>query len=296
MTVIPILIPDGWNDYELIDTGGGMKLERFGEYIISRPDPRAIWKPRKPPAVWDTARAQYIRSTKTEGHWQIKTPPPSPWLIRYRDMTFLLEPTAFKHIGIFPEQAVNWVWLENIIRKQPLTILNLFAYTGAATVAAARAGSRVTHLDSVKSAITWAHENARLNNVTEKQIRWIEDDAMKFVLREAKRGNTYDGIILDPPRFGRGTKGEVWKLLDDLPRLLEACVSILSPHARFLLVNAYTADISATTLSQLVSSTLVNRGGSFSYGELALLESGDNGRLLPSGIFSRWELPQELSL
>ena len=288
MTSIPILIPDGWNDYELIDTGGGMKLELFGEYIISRPDPRAIWKPRKPPAVWDTARAQYIRSTKTEGHWLTKSPPPPIWLIDYRDMTFRLEPTAFKHIGIFPEQAVNWVWLENIIRKQPLNILNLFAYTGAATVAAARAGARVTHLDSVKSAITWAHENARLNHITEKLIRWIEDDAMKFVAREAKRGNTYDGIILDPPRFGRGTKGEIWKLLDDLPRLLEACVSILSPRARFLLVNAYTADISAVALGQLVSSTMKNRGGIVIYGELALKES-QSDRLLPSGIFARWQ-------
>lgn len=288
MTSIPILIPDDWNDYELIDTGGSMKLECFGEYIISRPDPRAIWKTQKPPAVWDTAHAQYIRSTKTEGRWQIKTPPPSPWLIHYRDMTFLLEPTAFKHIGIFPEQAVNWVWLENIIANQPLNILNLFAYTGAATVAAARVGARVTHLDSVKSAITWAHENARLNHITEKQIRWIKDDAMKFVLREAKRGNSYDGIILDPPRFGRGTKGEIWKLLDDLPRLLEACVSILSPRARFLLVNAYTADISAVALGQLVSSITKNLGGIITYGELALKESGTN-RLLPSGIFARWE-------
>ena len=203
-------------------------------------------------------------------------------------MTFRLEPTAFKHIGIFPEQAVNWVWLENIIRKQPLNILNLFAYTGAATVAAARAGARVTHLDSVKSAITRAHENARLNHITEKLIRWIEDDAMKFVAREAKRGNTYDGIILDPPRFGRGTKGEIWKLLDDLPRLLEACVSILSPRARFLLVNAYTADISAVALGQLVSSTMKNRGGIVIYGELALKES-QSDRLLPSGIFARWQ-------
>jgi len=291
MTSIPILIPDGWNDYELIDTGGGMKLERFGEYIISRPDPRAIWKPQKPLAVWDTAHAQYVRSTKTEGHWQIQSPPPPQWLIRYHDLTFKLEPTAFKHIGIFPEQAVNWVWLKGVIADKSLSILNLFAYTGAATIAAARAGAHVTHLDSVKSAITWTHENARLNHVTEKQIRWIEDDAMKFVAREAKRGNTYDGIILDPPRFGRGTKGEVWKLLDDLPRLLKACADILTPRAKFLLINAYTADISSIALGQLVSSVLSNRGGSVTNGELALKESGGD-RLLPSGIFARWEAHQ----
>lgn len=288
MTSIPILIPDGWNDYELIDSGDGMKLERFSAYVVARPDPRAVWKPQKSSSVWNTAHAQYIRSTKSEGHWQIKTPPPPLWLIRYRDMTFLLKPTAFKHIGIFPEQAVNWVWLENIIAKQPINTLNLFAYTGAATVAAARAGARVTHLDSLKSAITWAHENARLNNVTESQIRWIEDDAIKFVLREAKRSSTYDGIILDPPRFGRGSKGEVWKLLDDLPRLLEACASVLSPHARFLLINAYTADISAVALGQLVSSVLSSRGGLVTHGELALKESGTD-RLLPSGIFARWQ-------
>lgn len=292
MTSIPILIPDSWTDYELLDSGDGMKLERFNVYVVARPDPRAVWKPQKSSSVWNTAHAQYIRSTKIEGHWQIKSPPPPLWLIRYRGMIFQLKPTAFKHIGIFPEQAVNWVWLENIIGNQPLNILNLFAYTGAASIAAVRAGARVTHLDSVKSAITWAHENARLNNVTEKQIRWIEDDAMKFVLRESKRGNMYDGIILDPPRFGRGTKGEVWKLLDDLPQLLEACATILSPRARFLLVNAYTADISAIALGQLVSSALASRGGSISYGELTLKESRDNGRLLPSGIFARWELPR----
>lgn len=289
MTDIPILSPDDWTDYELIDSGDGMKLERFGTYIVARPDPRAIWKHRKAQDVWSTVHAQYIRSSTTEGHWTIKSPPPSPWRIQYRDMTFQLEPTSFKHIGIFPEQAINWVWLEKIIAKQPLSVLNLFAYTGAASVAATRAGAKVTHLDSVKSAISWAHENAKLNTIIQNQIRWIEDDAMKFVLREAKRGNTYDGIILDPPRFGRGSKGEVWKLLDDLPRLLTACANILTQKPKFLLVNAYTADISAMALEQLIQSAMESRGGVVSCGELALKESGDNGRLLPSGIFARWE-------
>lgn len=287
MTSIPILIPDGWNDYELIDTGDGMKLERFGNYTISRPDPRALWKPRKPQSVWENADAQYVRSNKNEGHWLTKNPPSTQWLIRYHDMVFQLEPTAFKHVGIFPEQAINWMWLKEIIASKPLSILNLFAYTGAATIAAALAGAKVTHLDSVKSAITWAHENVRLNNIADNQIRWIADDAMKFVVREAKRGNTYDGIILDPPRFGRGSKGEIWKLLEDLPRLLECCARLLSPNSRFLLVNAYTADISAVALSQLLSSILATRGGSVIYGELALKET-DSDRLLPSGIFARW--------
>ncbi|OGG29459.1 hypothetical protein A2973_02850 [Candidatus Gottesmanbacteria bacterium RIFCSPLOWO2_01_FULL_49_10] len=289
MPIIPIEYPTDWTDYELTDTGLGMKLERFGTYTVSRPDPRVLWKRNKAIELWDAAGAQYVRSTKTEGHWHIKNPPPSPWLIRYRDMTFRLEPTAFKHVGIFPEQAVNWVWLKEIIAGKPLSILNLFAYTGAATVVAAKSGARVTHLDSVKSALTWAHENARLNDFAENQVRWIADDAMKFVLREAKRGNTYDGIILDPPRFGRGSKGEVWKLLDDLPRLLEACAVILSPQARFLLVNAYTADISPIALGQLVGSIMKDRGRSVSCGELALKESESN-RLLPSGIFARWQI------
>lgn len=288
MIALPILSPDDWTDYELMDSGNGMKLERFGAYSVARPDPRAIWNPRLPQEVWNNAEAQYIRSSKTDGHWSSRVPPPLPWLVHYRHLTFRLEPTSFKHIGIFPEQAVNWMWLEETIAKRPLSILNLFAYTGAASVAAALAGGRVTHLDSVKSTLTWAHENARLNHVNQQLIRWIEDDAMKFVLREAKRGNTYDGIILDPPRFGRGTKGEVWKLLDDLPRLLTACATILSPKPKFLLVNAYTADISAVALGQLVQSIMKPFAGSVSYGELALKESGENGRLLPSGIFARW--------
>lgn len=288
MESIPILIPDDWNDYELIDSGEGLKLERFGNYTVSRPDPRALWKRNKTQKKWNTADAQYVRSSKTEGHWQIKDPPPTPWIVGYRGMIFRLEPTSFKHVGIFPEQAVNWVWLQETVAGKPLTVLNLFAYTGAATIAAVKAGARVTHLDSVKSAIDWASENASLNEIHHDRIRWICDDAMRFVAREGKRGNTYDGIILDPPRFGRGSKGEVWKLLDDLPRLLSACESILAPQARFLLVNAYTADISAITLGQLVGSVIKNRGGFLSMGELALKESGAEGRLLPSGIFARW--------
>lgn len=289
MTFIPILSPDDWTEYELLDSGEGVKLERFGGYTVARPDPRALWKRKRTQEEWNKAGAQYIRSSNTEGHWQIKTPPPSPWLIRYRDLTFKLEPTSFKHVGIFPEQAVNWVWLREAVADKPLSVLNLFAYTGAATVAAAKAGANVTHVDSVKSALTWAHENARLNGIAERQVRWIADDAVKFVARETKRGNTYDGIILDPPRFGRGSKGEVWKILEDLPRLLEAGVNILSPNASFLLVNAYTADISAVALGQLVASITKNRSGSVSFGELCLKESGTDGRLLPSGIFARWK-------
>ncbi|MBI5621219.1 class I SAM-dependent methyltransferase [Candidatus Gottesmanbacteria bacterium] len=288
MTDIPILSPDDWTDYELIDSGVGLKLERFGSYTVVRPDPRALWKPHRDPALWQQANARYIRSTNTEGHWDKNTPPPTPWHIRYHDMMFELEPTSFKHIGLFPEQAVNWTWLKQIINGRSLSVLNLFAYTGAASIAAAQAGARVTHLDSVKSTITWANKNAKLNSPAHHHIRWIEDDAIKFVTREQKRGNTYDGIILDPPRFGRGNKGEVWKLLDDLPRLLEGCIRLLSPNASFFLVNAYTADISAIALGQLVASVISDRHGTVSFGELALKESGEAGRLLPSGICARW--------
>lgn len=288
MISIPILTADDWTDYELLDSGNGMKLERFGSFTIARPDPRALWNPRKSLKVWHSAHAHYIRSSNTEGHWSNRVSAPSPWLIHYRHLTFRLEPTAFKHIGIFPEQAVNWIWLDEIIAHTPLSILNLFAYTGAASIAAALSGGRVTHLDSVKSTLTWAHENAKLNNVNQQQIRWIEDDAMKFVLREAKRGKTYDGIILDPPRFGRGTKGEVWKILDDLPRLLTECATILSSKPKFILVNAYTADLSAVALGQLLESIMKKCMGSVMYGELALKESGHDGRLLPSGIFAKW--------
>jgi len=283
-----MLFPDDWTDYELVDSGDGMKLERFGLYYLARPDPRAIWSRRIHADVWGKASARYLRTSNTEGHWDIITPPPSNWNITYRDMTFRLETTAFKHLGIFPEQAVNWMWLQRMIAGRPLSVLNLFAYTGAATVAAAKAGARVTHLDSVKSTISRAQENAQLNQIPSDRIRWIEDDAMKFITREVKRGNVYDGIILDPPRFGRGSKGEVWKLLDDLPRLLMTSADLLYPHASFLLVNAYTADISALALGNLVTSALNHRGGTVTCGELCLKESGDAGRFLPSGILARW--------
>ncbi len=288
MTDLPILAPDDWTDYALLDSGNGMKLERFADFTVARPDPRILWEPKLPESEWKKADATYIRSTKTEGHWQIAKNPATPWIIQYEHIKFLLRATSFKHVGIFPEQAVNWRWLQDQIKQKPLSVLNLFGYTGAATIAAALAGAKVTHVDSQSGVIAWAKENAATNRVPTDRTRWITDDVYKFVLREQKRGVTYDGIIMDPPRFGRGTKGEVWKLEDDLPKLLSSCISLLSTNAQFLLINAYTADMSAIVIGQMLRDALKNHGGTVTFGELALKEQNTD-RLLPSGIFSRWQ-------
>ena len=215
---IPILTPGDWKDYALIDSGDGKKLERFGEYTLNRPDPRALWPQSASPELWDSADAAYVRKNETSGTWSIRRDPPADWRIHYDTLTLILKPTAFKHVGVFPEQAPNWRWIAQRIDGKPLNILNLFAYTGAATLAAAAAGAHVTHVDASKPSITWAKENASASGLSDRHIRWILDDAYGFVLREARRGVTYDGIIMDPPRFGRGAKGEVWKLENDLPK------------------------------------------------------------------------------
>jgi 23S rRNA (cytosine1962-C5)-methyltransferase len=286
MEALPIEYPTDWKDYELIDSGNGEKLERFGTYTMVRPDPRALWDSALADEVWQKADAVYVRTDPKTGEWQTKTPPPNPWHIHYDTLTFTLRPTEFKHVGIFPEQAINWNWLKKQIDGKPLKILNLFAYTGGATMVASHSGAHVTHVDSAKSTIDWAHENVKASGLDDKPIRWIEEDAYKFVQREARRGNTYDGIIMDPPRFGRGSKGEVWKLEDHLPKLLKASMEILSPTASFFLLNAYTADLSAVAISNLLASYIKGRSGQTSFGELALKDS--SGRLLPNGIFARW--------
>lgn len=283
---ITIDYPTDWTDYELMDSGDGEKLERFGTYTIARPDPRALWQ-KSNLALWSEADAIFTRTDPKTGTWNIKKSPPNPWLLSYKSLTFTLRPTEFKHVGIFPEQAANWNWLTSVIKARPLNILNLFAYTGGATMAALSSGAKVTHVDAAKSTIAWAKENLEASKLTEKPIRWIEDDAYKFVNREAKRGNTYDGIILDPPRFGRGSKGEVWKLEENLPVLLQACKQILSPTASFVLINAYTADISPIVLDRLMQDLTRDLGGTIQTGELTLKESA-SGNLLPNGIFCRW--------
>lgn len=276
-----MIVADKWQDYELLDTGDGMKLERWNQYIMARPDPRIIWS-KGDPTLWDKADAAF-----TDDKWIFNSPPPQSWIISYKQLKFKLRPTDFKHTGVFPEQAVNWDWIGQG-RKEKCSVLNLFAYTGGATMAATLAGAQVTHVDSSKPAITWARENAEITGIGKDKIRWIPEDALKFVKREINRGTIYDGIIMDPPRFGRGASGEVWKLEEDLPKLVWECKKLLSPTPVFFLINAYTADLSSTALGNLLSGVLEKE---VEHGELGLKETSQ-GRLLPAGIFARWSANQ----
>jgi len=288
MDTIQIEYPTKLPDYALLDSGDGEKLETFSGYTVIRPDPRALWQKSQEEKMWNTADSRYIRTSSECGSWNIKRTPPDPWRFRYKDYSFLLRPTDFKHVGIFPEQAVNWEWMEGVIKGKQPSILNLFAYTGGATAVAAKNNAFVTHVDSVKSTISWANENCRLNNIPPNRVRWIEDDAYKFVTREAKRGKTYDGLIMDPPRFGRGSKGEVWKLEEDLPKLLLTCKSILVKKPLFVLINAYTADLSSLVLCHMMHDLMKGCDGIITFGELATKEASTD-RLLPQGIFARWQ-------
>jgi len=288
MNTIQTEYPQDFSDYVLLDSGNAEKLEVFGGYTIIRPDPRAMWQPHLGMDVWKKADAHFIRTGPDSGNWKIRKPAPALWHFHYRDMTLSMRPTDFKHVGVFPEQTVNWDWLGNKIHGKAISVLNLFAYTGGASIAAARSGAFVTHVDSAKSTINWAHENAKLNHIGGNTIRWIEDDAYRFVQREVKRGKTYDAIIMDPPRFGRGSKGEVWKIQEDLPKLLSACKQILTPSPLFVLINAYTADISSIVLYNVLKDMMDGRGGTVTCGELMTKEK-DTSRLLPQGIVGRWE-------
>lgn len=253
-----MLIPEEWIDYQLLDTGDGQKLERWGKSVVARPEPRAIWR-KGNPDVWNGSELE-------------------EQIISYKSLKFKLKRTNFGHTGVFPEQAVNWDWL---MQQKAEKVLNLFAYTGGATMASAQAGAQVTHVDSSKPAMAWAGENARLSGIT--NVRWIQDDAVKFVKREIKRGTKYDGIIMDPPRFGRGASGEVWKFEDGISKLVWECKELLSPTPQFFLINAYTADLSSIALGNLLSDVM---GKEVEFGELGLKESS-KGRTLPAGIFAR---------
>lgn len=289
-----LLSPNDFSDYELLDSGLGAKLERFGGYLCVRPDPRILWKPSLPESEWNKADASFQRTDPTSGDWHVKRKPPANWHLSYRDIRFQLKPTSFKHVGIFPEQAANWAWIQkNLAQKKNAKVLNLFAYTGGATMAAAASGAQVTHVDASKSIITWARENARDAKLGESPIRWIEDDALKFAQREAKRESFYDGIIMDPPRFGRGAKNEVWKIEDSLASLVESTVNILTRDPQFFLLNAYTADLSPYVLKQVVEDYLKPKRGHIEFGELVVKESGPLNRVLPSGIFVRWSATEK---
>ena len=251
-------ISENWRDYCLIDASEGERLERWGEIILIRPDPQIIWKNPDPAPEWKSAHAIYHRSRSGGGSWEYRKRFPESQQIRYGDLSFLVKPTGFKHMGLFPEQAVNWDYCSKLIREESrkINVLNLFAYTGGATLACANAGASVCHLDAVKGMVDWAKENARLSGLSEKPIRWITDDAMKFLGREVRRGNRYDGIILDPPSYGRGTNGEMWKLEDCIHELMERCAEVLSDKPLFLLLNSYTTGLSPTVMAYLLQMTV----------------------------------------
>ena len=279
-------VADKWQDYELIDCGGGEKLERWGDVILRRPDPQAIWAVQAP-QMWKNADAIYHRSKAGGGEWEYKRKLPDRWEISYGGNRFYVRPTGFKHTGLFPEQAVNWDWMSGLLKKASgeKRVLNLFGYTGGATLACARAGAKVTHVDAAKGIMQWAGENYRLSGLDEKNGRWIVDDAIKFVAREIRRGNTYEGILMDPPSYGRGPGGEVWKLEDGLYDLISSCAKLLSDNACFMLVNSYTTGLQPAVLANMLSMTV---GGKVEADEVGLpmrsggvLPCGASGRCIP---------------
>jgi len=283
-----MILADRWTDYELLDCGDGLKKERWGDVVLVRPDPQAIWPLAS--GDWGEADAFYRRSRQGGGRWEFRRPLPESWSIGYRDLRFKIRPTSFKHTGLFPEQAVNWDWCRERIQRrggQP-SLLNLFAYTGAATVSAAKAEASVCHVDASKGMVSWCRENARLCGLEQAPIRYLVDDCMKFVERERRRGSRYDAIVMDPPSYGRGRKGEVWRLEKDLYTLLAACEGLLSPEPLFFLVNAYTAGLSPTVVGNLLRHTLARRGGRVESGEIGL-PATQSEQVLPCGLYARWE-------
>lgn len=286
-------IADQWKDYELIDTGAGERLERWGEILLRRPDPQIIWPlqsaDRDP--RWNQVHGHYHRSASGGGEWEWKRKIPERWNIRYGDLNFHIKPTNFKHTGLFPEQAANWSWMIDKIKNagRPITVLNLFAYTGGATTAASYAGADVVHVDAAKGMVQWAKENHQLSGIGDRPVRFITDDVFKFVQREQRRGNKYDAIIMDPPSYGRGPGGEMWKLESSLYPFLESCLSIMSDNPLFMLINSYTTGIAPTVLSNILNMTMQQRyGGTLSSGEIGLPIT-NSGLNLPCGILGRWE-------
>ncbi len=287
-------IANNWKDYEVIDTSMGEKLERWGDYILVRPDPQVIWKTEKKHKGWKKMNGHYHRSTKGGGEWEFFDLP-QQWSINYKNLTFQLKPFSFKHTGLFPEQAVNWDWFGHKIREanRPVKVLNLFAYTGGATLAAAEAGASVTHVDASKGMVIWAKENARSSGLEDAPIRWLVDDCVKFVEREIRRGNKYDGIIMDPPSYGRGPKGEIWKIEDAIYDFVKLCTQILSDDALFFLINSYTTGLAPSVLTYMLSTEIkAIRGGTVMADEIGLPVSG-NGLILPCGASGRWESGKE---
>ena len=314
-----ILTTSGWNEYALLDSGNQLRFEQYGPYKIVRPDPQAIWQPILSQDEWEKADVRFVRTTEDKGEWKFKNNLPEKWLMRWRDISFWVRLTSFKHTGVFPEQSLQWEWIQDQIKfrlnsenqKESVTsdnqkttessdilkhrisseshpnILNLFAYTGIASLVAANAGATVTHVDASKPSITWARENQEASKLSDKPIRWILDDCVKFVEREIRRGNTYDGIIMDPPVYGHGPDGQIWKFNDNFPTLMANVTKLLSKNPLFVIVNAYAISSSSLMLQNVLEDNLKNLGGEIEVGELALKEKSSD-RLLSTGIFGRW--------
>ena len=282
-------LADNWKDYEVIDCSKGEKLERWGDYILVRPDPQVIWDTPRKEKGWHKMNAHYHRSKKGGGEWEFFDLP-QQWNIHYRSLTFQLKPFSFKHTGLFPEQAANWDWFSELIKKagRPVKVLNLFAYTGGATIAAAAAGASVTHVDASKGMVTWAKENAASSGLADAPIRWIVDDCVKFVEREIRRGNHYDAIIMDPPSYGRGPKGEIWKIEESIHPLVKLCAQLLVDRPLFFLINSYTTGLQPAVLSYLIGTELKRFPGKVTADEIGLPVSS-NGLTLPCGASGRFE-------
>lgn len=283
-------IADSWKDYEVIDCSRGEKLERWGKEILIRPDPQVIWDTKKAAPGWQKPNAHYHRSAKGGGEWEFFNLP-QQWSIGYKTLTFHLKPFSFKHTGLFPEQAVNWDWCGQKIREagRPLKVLNLFAYTGGATLAAAQAGAAVTHVDASKGMVGWAKENAAASGLKEAPIRWLVDDCVKFVEREIRRGNHYDGIIMDPPSYGRGPKGEIWKIEDCIHPLIKLCAKLLSDRPVFFLINSYTTGLAPSVLTYMLALEVQALCGGHVHADEVGLPVSSKGLVLPCGASGRWE-------
>ena len=282
-------IADRWKDYEVLDTSTGEKLERWGKYLLVRPDPQVIWNTKKETPSWNKINGHYHRSTKGGGEWEFFDLP-KQWTIQYGTLTFNLKPFSFKHTGLFPEQAANWDWFSELIKKagRPVKVLNLFAYTGGATLAAAAAGASVTHVDASKGMVAWAKENAKSSNLEEAPIRWLVDDCVKFVEREIRRGSKYDAIIMDPPSYGRGPKGEIWKIEESIFPFIELCTQLLTDRPLFFLVNSYTTGLQPAVLSYMMHTAIVKKfGGQVTADEIGLPVK-ESGLVLPCGASGRY--------
>ncbi len=282
-------VADQWKEYEIIDCSKGEKLERWGDYILLRPDPQVLWDlPRKNPA-WKKLNGHYHRSNKGGGEWEFFDLP-KQWSIHYKDLTFHLKPFTFKHTGLFPEQAVNWDWFSEKIRNanREIKVLNLFAYTGGATLAAAKAGAKVTHVDASKGMVTWGKENAVASGLEDAPIRWLVDDCVKFVEREIRRGNHYDGIIMDPPSYGRGPKGEIWKLEEKIHPFIALASQLLSDDPLFFLVNSYTTGLAPAVLTYMISTEVEKKFGGYVESQEIGLPVKETGLILPCGASGRW--------